>query len=249
MEEIWKNVEFDFEFTNDCRYEVSNLGRVRSFNKIANGNILKGSMTEGYRTIRLKLYKPREPEKEAVFNELKAAIKDLSNERKTLIKEKAYPPRIERITKRIDTEKKRLSKRLQNDLRRRTINHTLLVHRLVAKYFIGEPEQSNMVVGHLDYNKLNNRVDNLKWMTPEDNRAHQNKSPYVIAEKKERKYAYKYRKRKKGTKLTSTQVMHIKMLLKRGRPVRRIAKQFAISDMQVYRIKSGENWAHIKIPE
>jgi hypothetical protein len=28
-----------------------------------------------------------------------------------------------------------------------------------------------------------------------------------------------------------------------------IAKQFGISEMQLYRIKSGENWGHIKVPE
>ena len=41
-------------------------------------------------------------------------------------------------------------------------------------------------------------------------------------------------------KLTSTQVMHIKVLLKRERPLKQIAKQFDISEMQVWRIKSGE---------
>lgn len=50
-------------------------------------------------------------------------------------------------------------------------------------------------------------------------------------------------------KLTSTQVMHIKLLLKRERPLKQIAKQFDISEMQVWRIKSGENWSHIKIHE
>jgi hypothetical protein len=31
--------------------------------------------------------------------------------------------------------------------------------------------------------------------------------------------------------------------------VRLIAKQFGISETQLYRIKSGENWSHIKIDE
>lgn len=57
------------------------------------------------------------------------------------------------------------------------------------------------------------------------------------------------KKKHKGMKLTSTQVMHIKLLLKRERPLKQIAKQFDISEMQVWRIKSGENWSHIKIHE
>ncbi len=58
--EQWKTVKFDLEFTNESRLEVSNFGRLRSFNKISDGNLVNGSMINGYRIIRLKLYRPRE---------------------------------------------------------------------------------------------------------------------------------------------------------------------------------------------
>ena len=58
--EIWKTVRFDFEYTIAGRIEVSNFGQIRTFNKVLNGNIIKGSMINGYRIIRLKLYKPRD---------------------------------------------------------------------------------------------------------------------------------------------------------------------------------------------
>ena len=48
-------------------------------------------------------------------------------------------------------------------------------------------------------------------------------------------------------KLDSTQVMRIKHQLKRKKPVKQIAREFNISEMQVWRIKSGENWSHVKI--
>ncbi|MCW3109474.1 MAG: Helix-turn-helix domain of resolvase, partial [Segetibacter sp.] len=32
--ESWKEVRFDFEFTNDYRLEVSNFGRLKSYNKL-----------------------------------------------------------------------------------------------------------------------------------------------------------------------------------------------------------------------
>ena len=35
------------------------------------------------------------------------------------------------------------------------------------------------MVAHLDYDKLNNRTTNLKWMTPDENYKHQQNSPYV----------------------------------------------------------------------
>ena len=64
LKEEWKTVEFDFEFTNKTRFEVSNCGNVRSFNKVSDGRILNGSLTEGFKVIRLKLYKPREEKEE-----------------------------------------------------------------------------------------------------------------------------------------------------------------------------------------
>ncbi|MDY0090517.1 MAG: NUMOD4 domain-containing protein [Flavobacteriaceae bacterium] len=245
--EIWKPITFDFEFTNNCRFEVSNLGRVRSFNKVSDGRILNGSLTEGYKVIRLKLYKPRDEKTQLKFDELKKEISDLYKERREKIKKNDFSYNIERITKLIEKKKSKLSKKLERNLKKRTINHHFLIHRLVATYFLPEQKPEETIVGHLDFDKLNNRATNLKWMTPEENRIHQSKSPKVIAEKKWRKYTQK--PRQKGLKLTSTQVIHIKLQLKRKRPVKQIAKQFDISEMQVWRIKSGENWAHVKIPE
>ena len=46
--EIWKTVHFEFEFSNDYKLEVSNLGRLRSYNRINKGKILKGSIVSGY---------------------------------------------------------------------------------------------------------------------------------------------------------------------------------------------------------
>lgn len=245
--EIWKPIKFDFVFTNDCRFEVSNWGRVRSFNKVASGRILKGSITEGYKIVRLKLYQPREQESQQKFDELKKVISDLYKKRRDKINKKDYFESIERITNLIEKKKKALSKKFDRDLRARTINHHFLIHRLVADYFLPKPKQEQTVVAHIDFDKLNNRPANLKWMTPEENKVHQSKSPHVIAEKLRRKH--NPTPRGKGLKLTSTQVMQIKYQLRRSRPVKQISKQFHISEMQVWRIKSGENWAHITIPD
>ena len=87
--EIWKPITLDFEFTNDCRFEVSNWGRVRSFNKISDGRILNGSLTEGYKIIRLKLYKPRDEKTQLEFDELKKEISDLYKKRREKINKNA----------------------------------------------------------------------------------------------------------------------------------------------------------------
>lgn len=81
--EIWNPITFDFEFTNNCRYEVSNWGRVRSFTKVADGRILKGSITEGYKIIRLKLYKPRNEKSQLNLMSLKRNIRFIPKKKTT----------------------------------------------------------------------------------------------------------------------------------------------------------------------
>ncbi len=46
------------------------------------------------------------------------------------------------------------------------------VHRLVLLSHIGPPPTERHECNHKDYDKLNNRVGNLEWVTPEDNTAH-----------------------------------------------------------------------------
>ncbi len=126
-----------------------------------------------------------------------------------------------------------------------TYGHRFIGH-LVAENFLEKPSDKHTYVLHLDYNKDNDFVGNLKWATEEEMYAHQQKSPYVIKAQKERKNKV----RQKGTKLTLTEVIRIKKRIlnpNRKTRLRLIAKEFGISEMQLYRIKRGENWGHVKV--
>jgi transcriptional antiterminator len=71
---------------------------------------------------------------------------------------------------------------------------------------------------------------------------HQQKSPAKIA------YKVKQANRTVGLKLTATQVKSIKNVLgKKNRTItiKQLAHKYGISEMTIYRIKSGENWARI----
>ena len=46
------------------------------------------------------------------------------------------------------------------------------VHRLVAEYFLSNPDKQRNFVNHLDGDKLNNNVSNLEWCTRQENVQH-----------------------------------------------------------------------------
>lgn len=46
------------------------------------------------------------------------------------------------------------------------------VHRLVAEYFLSNPDKQRNFVNHLDGDKLNNNVSNLEWCTRQENAQH-----------------------------------------------------------------------------
>jgi hypothetical protein len=242
--EQWKTIKFDFEFTNEGRIAVSNFGRLRTFNKVSDGNIVNGSMINGYRIIRLKLYKPREEKIQNRLDYLQKQVFKLTRKLKSLKDNNERKKIIAEPAELLDTLKKNLSKKFQDDLKQRTINYHSLVHRLVADYFLKKPTAKHTIVAHLDHDKLNNRASNLQWMTPKENYEHQKNSPNVIKEKQERRHRRKEDSR--ATKLTVTKVMLLKKMINQGKPMKQLVKQFKVTDTQIFRIKRGENWADIE---
>ena len=241
--EQWNTVGFDFEFTNDFRLDVSNFGRLRTFNKVSNGNIIKGSMINGYRIVRLKLYTPRNERTQAKLNNLQQQVFELARKLKSQVNNGESKHVINETTLLLDTLKKSVSKKFQKDLKERTTNYHSLIHRLVADYFLPRPTSKQTVVAHLDHDKLNNRATNLKWMTPEENYEHQKSSPHVINDKQQRRQ--RQQSNPNRAKLTVTKVMFLKKLLNEGKSVKQLVKVFKVSDMQIIRIKRGENWGNV----
>ena len=122
-----------------------------------------------------------------------------------------------------------------------------LIYKLVAQYFIPNDNPERTMVLHLDYVKDNDRVENLRWATKQEQIDFQSKNPNVIANKAR---IIEFNKKADGRKLTSTQVIRIKKMLQRPDNKTRlvmIAKQFNITTQQLYRIRTGENWGHIKV--
>jgi hypothetical protein len=122
-------------------------------------------------------------------------------------------------------------------------NGTLYIHRELAKIFLKKSSSKKKYVIHKNHNKLDNHIENLQWATLAEMIAHQQKSPAKIA------YKQKQATREVGLKLTIVQVRKIKeQLSNRNRrlTIRQLATKYNVSDMTMYRIKNGENWARVK---
>ena len=122
-----------------------------------------------------------------------------------------------------------------------------LIYHLVAEKFLPEPTKEQTYLLHNDFVKDNDISTNLRWATKDEFRDHFMSSPlYEDGIEKSKKT----RQKMDGNKLSTTDVMRIKKMLanpNRKTRLRLIAKQFGISEMQLYRIKSGENWGHVEI--
>ncbi len=119
---------------------------------------------------------------------------------------------------------------------------TLYIHREMAKLFFKKPSVKYKYVIHNNHDKLDNNIKNLKWATLEEMIEHQQGSPAKIAYKK------KQANRTVGLKLNATQVKKIKETLgnkNRKITIKQLAEKYGVSEMTMYRIKSGENWGRI----
>lgn len=119
---------------------------------------------------------------------------------------------------------------------------TLYIHRELAKLFLKKSSSKHKYVIHKNYNRLDNAVKNLAWATLEEMIRHQQKSPAKVAYKK------KQANREVGLKLTASQVRKIKGQLhnkNRRITIKQLAVKYGVSEMTMYRIKSGENWGRI----
>ena len=121
-------------------------------------------------------------------------------------------------------------------------NGTLYIHREIARLFLKKPTAKYKFVIHANHNKLDNSVKNLKWATLGEMIEHQQKSPAKIAYKKVQA------NRTVGLKLNAAKVKAIKKTLgdkNRKITIKKLAEKFGVSEMTMYRIKSGENWGRV----
>jgi hypothetical protein len=116
----------------------------------------------------------------------------------------------------------------------RIANKTHQVHRLVAEYFIPNPENKPQI-NHKDGNKTNNKVSNLEWVTNQENRTHAvNNKLHVCGEA-----MY-------NAKLTEAKVKEIRYLYDITKLTQKeIGELFNVNQQLVSKICLRHAWKHI----
>jgi uncharacterized protein (UPF0305 family) len=121
----------------------------------------------------------------------------------------------------------------------------LFPHREVANYFIKKSNPKYKFVLHLDHNKSNNEVSNLKWASQEQQSEHNKSNPVV-----KNAISQRISTGAMSKKLSEAKVIKLKTEIynpKRKLTLKQLAEKYDIAEMNLYRIKSGVFWYHIHV--
>ncbi len=127
------------------------------------------------------------------------------------------------------------------------ISKALFVYKEVARNFLKKTSPKQTLIIRKDHNYLNDNVDNLKWATPAEHKAHVTFSPKAIESRTKRAITKSYTAKVFNEK----SIIEVKKLIwdpKRKLTFKQIADKYGVSEMQIYRIKTGELWSHVHVP-
>lgn len=110
------------------------------------------------------------------------------------------------------------------------------VHRLVASAWIGPPPTKKHCINHKNGIKIDNRMQNLEWVTHKENMQH----AYRVL------YPGSHRGQQNGrSKLSNENVLEIRNLRKNGMLLKDVAKIYKVSLSVIARICNKYSWSHL----
>ena len=115
----------------------------------------------------------------------------------------------------------------------------------MATVFIKKPNAKCTKIIHLNYDKTNNTLSNLKWVTSEEYFTHRAKNTHSTAA-----LLAKVAVKNMSKKLDEKKVIQLKKEIwnpKRKVSLKQLADKYGIAEMNLYRIKSGVFWYHIRV--
>ena len=112
---------------------------------------------------------------------------------------------------------------------------TVLIHRIVAKVYIPNPENKPNV-NHIDFDPSNNAVHNLEWVTQKENVAHTHKH---------KRNANFEGERSSNSKLTDKEAYEIKFRFTKFTTNKELSEIYGVGEETVRKIRKGLRWKHI----
>jgi hypothetical protein len=119
------------------------------------------------------------------------------------------------------------------------IRHQIRVHRLVLLAFKGFP-RPELECNHINGNKLDNRPENLEWVTASENVLHAFRLGLRVSPK-----AGSPGERNGRAKLTSEEVLDLRARKQRGEKLRGLAERFGISYSHAKTISARRAWSFL----
>lgn len=120
---------------------------------------------------------------------------------------------------------------LVSDTRKLTVRS----HRFIAKTWIPNPD-GKPYINHIDCDKMNNRIDNLEWVTAKENTAHIIKLGRFNPLRGEAAI---------NSKLKDTDIPMIRDLYSEGFYQREIGALFGVTRSVINAIIVGKSWTHV----
>lgn len=104
------------------------------------------------------------------------------------------------------------------------------IHRLVCRAFHGKPVDPSYHADHINRNRADNRVENLRWMSPEDNRKGRNFSNSRRGE------ACHF------SKLSNDRVQQIRTS---ALSAPQLARELGVSRQTIVSVRDRQSWRHV----
>lgn len=134
--------------------------------------------------------------------------------------------------RRLQLHKNGLYLRVNLKINRKVYNKR--VHLLILETFVG-PRPADHVTRHIDGNCTNNRLDNLKWGTRQENEADKKRHGKAIVGSQH-----------KLAKLNEEKVYQARLLYKQGWLQRDLAQKFGVTRRTMGDALNRKTWKHVK---
>ena len=245
--EIWVEHPSSTEGTSFTKFEVSNFGRLKIYNHLSpEGRITNGTIIGGVPSYVYKTYQPASKKELAILAEIDAQYQEARN---NVAKFRYQPLKLAQYKKERDKLREKKKKQNHKIQKKREKSVILVIHRLVAEYFLEKPlEEDKVFVIHKDFDKTNNHVDNLAWASQKEINARHSQQPKLILHRFKMQF-YNIPAPANHRKLSEADVLYIKKRLKKGDTDAKLAQRFNVSNSTIMSIRNGKTWKNIKLVE